>query len=51
MLDFRAGNARFRKSCGAPFVCVGGCVSVVGYEYPGYSAHSKELAVVELAER
>lgn len=51
MLDFRAGNARFRKSCGAPFVGVGGSVSVVGYEYPGYSAHSKKLAVVELAER
>lgn len=49
MLELRAGNTRCRKSCLAPCVDVGGSISMV--EYPGCSAHSKKLAVVELAER
>ena len=51
MLDLRNGNARCREISVAPFVGVGGSASIVGQEYPGYSAHSKKLAVVELAER
>lgn len=51
MLDLRTGNARCRKSSVAPFVGVGRFVSMVAQEYSVYSAHSKTLAVVELAQR
>ena len=51
MLDLRAGNAQWRGSCGAAFVDVGVSVSMVGWEYPEYSAHPKRLAVADLAER
>ena len=51
MLDLRSGNACCKESCVAPFVGAGGSGSKVRCEYPGYSADSKKLAVVELADR
>ena len=38
MLDLRAGNARCRESCVAPFVSAEGSDSTVGCEYPLYLA-------------
>ena len=51
MLDCRTGNARCAESSGTPFVGVGVSAPMVGDEHLGYSAHSKKLALVELADR
>ena len=51
MLDCRASNARCAESSGTPFVGVGVSAPMVGNEHSGYSAHSKKLALVELADR